>query len=208
MKKSCCICRSQNKICHTDIGYLCGKHYLQYKRHGKCTRTKYDPNEFIKENNIIKIYLYDKNGNKINEAIIDVDKYDLVKNYKWCIDCNGYVKNSGQEYLHRLIIGAKDLFVDHINGNKLDNRLSNLRLCTNSENVKNHVKLNKNNTSGIIGVRYRNDRHKWYAEIQCDNKVIRLGSFSKKEDAIKARINAEIVYFKEFKSKVLNNEIN
>ena len=208
MKKSCCICGSQNKICHTDIGYLCGKHYLQYKRHGKCTRTKYDSNEFIRENNIVKIYLYDKNGNKINEAVVDSDKYDLVKNYKWCVDHNGYVRNSNQEYLHRLIMNAENLFVDHINGNKLDNRLSNFRLCTNSENIKNHIKLNKNNTSGIVGVRYRKDRHKWYAEIQCDNKVIRLGSFSKKEDAIKARIDAEIIYFKEFKSKILNNEIN
>lgn len=171
-------------------------------------RTKYDPNEFIKEDNVIKIFLYDKNGNKINEAIIDVDKYDLVKNCKWCIDCNGYVKNSNQEYLHRLIMNAKDLFVDHINGNKLDNRLSNLRLCTNSENVKNHVKLNKNNTSGITGVWYNKKCHRWYAEIQCNNKSIRLGNFISKRDAIKARIDAEIIYFKEFKSKVLNNEIN
>lgn len=53
---------------------------------------------------------------------------------------------------------------------------------------------------GILGVRYRADRNKWYAEIQFNN----LGSYTEKEDAIKARLEAEIKYFGKYKSQVLN----
>lgn len=101
-------------------------------------------------------------------------------------------------------MGESDLFVDHINGNKLDNRKSNLRICCNADNLKNRVKLPSNNTSGILGVRYRADRNKWYAEIQFNKQKINLGSYTEKEDAIKARLEAEIKYFGKYKSQVLN----
>ena len=77
-----------------------------------------------------------------------------------------------------------------------------------SDNLKNRIKLPSSNTSGILGVRYRSDRGKWYAEIQVNNRKICLGSYTNKEDAIRARLEAEIKYFGEYKSKVLNNEIN
>ena len=205
----CSICGSTTKICNTEVGLLCGKHYLQYKRHGEIqSRTKYDPNEFVIEADLVRIFLYNKDGNKVAEALIDKDDYNLTKEYKWCLDKNGYVKNSKQEYLHRIITRETISYVDHINGNKLDNRKSNLRICSNADNLKNRVKLPSNNTSGILGVRYRADRSKWYAEIQVNNKRIRLGSYIDKEDAVRARLEAEIKYFEEYKSKVLNNEID
>lgn len=59
--KRCSVCGSTVKVCNAEIGLLCGKHYLQFKRHGKIPeRTKYDPNEFVTEGNITKIYLYKK----------------------------------------------------------------------------------------------------------------------------------------------------
>lgn len=207
--KRCSICGSTTKVCNTKIGLLCSKHYLQYKRYGKIkSRTKYDPNEFVIEKDLIRIFLYNKDGNKVAEAIVNKDDYNLIKEYKWCLDKNGYVKNSKQEYLHRIITRETILYVDHINGNKLDNRKSNLRVCSNADNLKNRVKLPSNNTSGILGVRYRSDRSKWYAEIQVNNKKMCLGSYIDKEDAIRARLEAEIKYFDEYKSKVLNNEID
>lgn len=63
-----------------------------------------------------------------------------------------------------------------------------------------------NNTSGVLGVRFRKDRNKWYAELQENNIKHNLGSYDTKEKAIKARLEAELQYFGEFKSKV--NEIN
>ena len=208
--KYCCVCNSSNKVCNTPIGLLCGKHYMQYRRYGKVlNRTKFDPNEIILESDMAKIVLYNKNGDKIAEALIDIEDIGKISSDKWCIDKNNYVKNSKQEYLHRVILGApKDMCVDHINGNTLDNRKNNLRICTNRENTSNRTKLGTNNTSGILGVRFDNRRNKWYADIQYKGKYIFLGYFNIKEDAIKARIDAEKLYFKEFKSKILNNEVN
>lgn len=59
--------------------------------------------------------------------------------------------------------------VDHINGNRADNRKSNLRICTNQENSMNRNK-NKNNTSGYKGVVYDKERKKWRARIQHNGK--------------------------------------
>lgn len=203
--RKCCICGSANKVCNSSIGLLCGKHYLQYKRYGKIqNRTKSDPNEIILKEDYAVIILYNNKSEPIAKSLIDIEDIDKIKNSKWCKDKNNYVKNSNQEYLHRIIMGESDLFIDHINGNKLDNRKSNLRICCNADNLKNRVKLPSNNTSGILGVRYRADRDKWYAEIQFNKQKINLGSYIKKEDAIKARLEAEIKYFGIYKSKTLN----
>lgn len=207
--KTCCICGNCNKTVNTDIGILCGKHYLQYIRYGKIKlRTKYDPNEIKEFSDYAVIYLYDRDSEVIAEALIDKEDIPKVINSKWCKDKNGYVKNSKQEYLHRILFNKTDLFIDHINGNKLDNRKENLRVCNNADNLKNRVRLPKNNTSGILGVRFREDRNKWYAEIQCNKEKIYLGSFTSLEDAVKARLNGELEFFGKYKSKILNNEIN
>lgn len=207
--KVCCICGNDNKTVNTDIGILCGKHYSQYIRYGKVKlRTKYDLNEIEEFSNHAIIYLYNKDGDIIAETLIDKEDIPKVINNKWCRDKNGYVKNSKQGYLHRILLGETNLFIDHINGNKLDNRKRNLRICNNADNLKNRVKLPKNNTSGILGVRFREDRNKWYTEIQCNKEKIYLGSFSSLEEAIKARLNGELKFFGKYKSKILNNEIN
>ena len=207
--KKCSVCGSTNKVCNTEIGLLCGKHYNQFKRHGKILeRTKYDPNEIKVLDEYAIIVLYDKDANPIAEALIDKTDIELVKNSKWCVDKNNYVKNSKQEYLHRVILNEQNLYVDHINGDTLDNRRDNLRICSNADNLKHRVNLPKNNTSGILGVRFREDRNKWYAELKANRVTHRLGSYVTKEEAIKARLEGELKYFGEYKSKVLNNEIN
>jgi len=67
--------------------------------------------------------------------------------------------------------------VDHINGNKSDNRIENLRLATRSENLLNRKKA-RDNTSGFIGVSFDKERSKWQAKIQIDGKLIFFGRFS------------------------------
>jgi hypothetical protein len=82
--------------------------------------------------------------------------------------------------------------VDHINGVRSDNRLSNLRSATRLENGRN-LPLRKSNASGVSGVsRFKND--KWRAHIKIQYRQIHLGVFDNKEDAITARRNAEIFY--------------
>ena len=83
--------------------------------------------------------------------------------------------------------------IDHINGDKSDNRLSNLREVTASENKKN-IKLPSDNKSGVIGVCRKSNSSRWQAYISIKGKQVRLGFFATKEEAIAARKAAEIQY--------------
>ena len=83
--------------------------------------------------------------------------------------------------------------IDHVDQNSLNNRLSNLRDVTHSENHKNQ-KMSKNNSSGVMGVHFDNKSQKWRAQIHVNGKSIHLGLFELKADAIAARRNAEVKY--------------
>lgn len=75
--------------------------------------------------------------------------------------------------------------VDHINGDGLDNRKSNLRICNGSQNRCNKGKP-KNNTSGYKGVTWHTPNKKWVAQIAVNGKHSYIGSFKTKEEAAKA----------------------
>lgn len=132
------------------------------------------------------------------EALLDDDDYKRLSKHKFFVRSNGYIGSKKLGLLHRLIMNAPTgKVVDHINGNPLDNRKSNLRLCSIQENVRN-CKLSKNNSSGVSGVSFRKQRNKYRAYIMVDRKQINLGHYSDVNLAIKARKNAEKKYFKEF----------
>ena len=108
---------------------------------------------------------------------------------------------SGKTYtIHRLIwiylygeIPPK-MQIDHINRTRDDNRLSNLRLVTRSQNFHNKT-ISRNNTSGVTGVHWHAVKKKWYAQIMINRKHVWLGYFKKKEEAIKARKEANKIIF-------------
>ena len=83
--------------------------------------------------------------------------------------------------------------IDHINGNKKDNRLENLRAVSSGENARNQ-KIPKNNTSGAIGVSFYKKGQYYQASIQINGKSKYLGVFKNKEEAIAARVAANIKY--------------
>ena len=83
--------------------------------------------------------------------------------------------------------------LDHINHDKLDNRWSNLRPVSRSKQMQN-TSLNKNNTSGVNGVSWCNQRKKWIATITVNRKQMNLGGFLVKRDAIAARKSADRKY--------------
>ena len=89
------------------------------------------------------------------------------------------------------------MVVDHISGDTLDNRKENLRICTPLDNGKNR-KVSIRNTSGFVGVQFRELTHRWEAMITTNGKRIRLGGFLDINDAIAARKAAEELYFGEF----------
>jgi hypothetical protein len=85
--------------------------------------------------------------------------------------------------------------VDHINGNKSDNRPHNLRECSRTENLRNRSKVGK---SGVVGVCRFNQNGKWRAYIKVNGKQKHLGYFEKKADAVAARNIAALEYYGEY----------
>lgn len=128
-------------------------------------------------------------------AIIDAVDVDRVSQYRWITQLHegdrayavGTV-NSRLVKMHRIITGAPDgLHVDHIDGNGLNNRRENLRLCKHSENAKNQ-RINSRNTSGYTGVvRHSRNEGKWIAKITADGVNYYVGTFDTAEEAARAR---------------------
>lgn len=103
-------------------------------------------------------------------------------------------------YTHRIVYALHHgedpypLQIDHINGDRRDNRPSNLRLATNTENLQNRRGLSSNNTSGYRGVYWSRAAKKWVASIRVNRKNHHLGCFIELEDAAAARKKAERVF--------------
>lgn len=100
--------------------------------------------------------------------------------------------------MHRVIIGAQpNQLVDHINRNKLDNRCSNLRIVTNSQNVINSS-ARANNSSGYKGVTWHKKNGKWQASVMVNYKRHHLGQFTNVVDAARVYNDACRKYFGDF----------
>jgi len=149
--------------------------------------------------NHIKIFL--SNCNKF--TLIDKEDYEKVKDYTWSLNNLFYVRARDKDRniitLHRLIMGfPKNMLVDHRDHNTLNNKKQNLRICTQQQNLMNS-KIPINNSSGHKGVSWCERLKRWRAYIKLDKKQIYLGSYNDKQDAIKAREEAEIKYFGEYR---------
>ena len=156
----------------------------------------------------MEIILYDSKNNEKARAKIDSDCISLVIGVKWYQRPDGYVATNnyhgnGYTYLHAVILGKlsdKSVYVDHKDGNRLNNMRSNLRLATPSQNGMNK-RIRSNNTSGRVGVHWSKDNEKWCAMIGVCGKHINLVYFDTLEEATACRENAETTYFGEFKAK-------
>jgi hypothetical protein len=116
-----------------------------------------------------------------------------------------YVKIAGRIYkCHRIAmlfhLGRWPSIVDHINGDRLDNRIANLREVTQSQNRMNAA-VRRDSESGLCGVKWKKSAAKWRAEIKVAGKAKHLGYFDSKDDAIAARKTAEVDLFGEYARK-------
>lgn len=129
------------------------------------------------------------------EAIVDDEDFDLVSRFKWAVGTN----KSGNYYavtsqrtppkftrMHRLILGLRSIppWVDHKDGNGLNNRRDNLRIATPTQNSGNRKPQKTKHGHGFKGIFLR--RKKWQASIFHDGRRIRLGMFLTPELAARA----------------------
>lgn len=108
--------------------------------------------------------------------------YANVNSRKDCVRAARF-HNRKTIYLARVVMNAPDgKNVDHINGDTLDNRKSNLRLCSRHENSFNR-KMNKNNKAGYKGAYWDKRKNKWKCCVRFEGKAINVGYFDNKKDA-------------------------
>jgi len=136
-------------------------------------------------------------------ALVDDDMFDYLMQWKWSYRHGYAYRKKGMPsrdniHMHRVIMNTPDgMQTDHINGDGLDNRRANLRICTDVENKRNKG-LISSNTSGYKGVSWNAPRKQYQAYIKVNNKVIFLGRYPEPESAGHAYDEAAKKYFGEF----------
>jgi len=127
-------------------------------------------------------------------AIVDADDYHRLVNYEWRCSMDGdsfyAFRRQGRKarkiLMHRQIMRApKGLVVDHIDRNGLNNRKSNLRLCTPAQNARNRGP-NRNSSSRYKGVSWKKDCNKWYVRIKYEGRSVYLGRYDDETEAATA----------------------
>jgi hypothetical protein len=139
-------------------------------------------------------------------VLVDADLLDRVVRYKWFLSRQGYAVANlttaegkrASVSMHRVLVHPPHgLEVDHANGNKLDNRLCNLRVATRTQNNAN-ARTRKHSKSGIKGVRFHKLNKRWQARIRCAGKQLHLGYFDTPQMAAEAYSRAASSLFGEF----------
>lgn len=144
-------------------------------------------------------------GGKV--ALVDDEDHQFLSERKWRFkrgyaSRNQYMEGGRQSeiFMHRLVLGLPKGFpldVDHIDGNRLNNQKSNLRICTRAQNAQNR-KIHKNKLSGYKGVCWDKKKGNWVAQLVFQRKRVYYGRFDSPEDAYKAYCDAAIKWHGEF----------
>lgn len=193
----CEFCKASNKEgykiywCDKAQKFLCPKHRSQYNRLGKfLARTKRDRNEYVLHENYAEIVFRDNHGSIIATGLIDIDDVSRCSPYKWFLTefmgNTRYIKaivNNTNIGLHRFVLNAKNGdIVDHINRDGTDNRKSNLRIVSASENSVNSKTRSATKEKNIY---FKNN--KYQVQITRNYHKIYCETFHSLEEAIVAR---------------------
>ena len=155
-------------------------------------------------------------GKLLKYATVDDADFAWLNQWRWTLDTNGYVVRNSQSrnyskvkrlYMHRIITDTPSgMVTDHINGNQIDNRRSNLRVCEQKVNSRNKNRLNKNNTTGFMGVIIdrRQSGRPYIARIMIDGKTKSCGGF---RTAIEAAERYNKVALKHFGKHAFQNKV-
>jgi hypothetical protein len=135
------------------------------------------------------------------EVIVDDEDFESLNQFKWYSQ-----KGQGNHYyaarcekrktilMHRVLLNPENFYVDHINGNTLDNRKCNLRIVTNAQNIMNSKKCDKKVSSKYKGVHWHNQSQKFRVKITLNKKEIHLGYYNNEIDGAKAYNEAALKY--------------
>lgn len=151
-----------------------------------------------------------------------MDKFDfqhLSQSFTYCQDTGVLIRNSNGNHMngtdaygyiqlgykkkmykaHRVIWAIVNGefpkgYIDHINGNRTDNRIKNLRVVTHQQNIHNQQKINKKNKSGYTGVCWNKKSAKWQSCISVNRKTIYLGVFEDPKVAHQVYLKAKRIY--------------
>lgn len=157
--------------------------------------------------NVSKNSFYEKDGYMVcvsrqgDEILFDKEDYPMIETRTW--STNGRYPlakfNNKSVNLHTVLMNTpKDMCVDHINGNRLDNRRINLRICSNSQNHFNRqVSFGQSSFKGVSRTR-KNKTNPWRATIKKDGKTITIGTYKTEEEAAIAYDQMALMLFGDY----------
>jgi hypothetical protein len=135
-------------------------------------------------------------------ALVDADDYDELSKHAWHIQSSGYAQTDIRDgdgrkrkpLMHRLILSPPvGLVVDHYDGNKLNNRRSNLRIVTQGVNIFHAHRARRDNQAGAVGINVEDGRFR--ARIKHNGTAHHIGYFDDIHDAVGARLKAEVKFY-------------
>jgi len=134
-------------------------------------------------------------GNNGDVALVDDDIHHLLEEFTWHLTCYGYAATGTRIFMHQLILGIKKgQMCDHIDRNKINNQVHNLRFVIGAQNKRNAIKYMRGDgtqmTSKYKGVSWSRTHNKWRAQIVVQGKATYLGLFLNEEEAARAYDNA------------------
>lgn len=191
---------------------FCGKYFkkdswgIRHSKHHYCSKecavqAKRKLNTFFKAGKFYIMEVRKPNTDKMLAVLIDEQSKSKIENSYWGATYsddieNYYIHTRIQDqqkryhkiFLHRLLTNCPTgLTVDHINHNTLDNRLRNLKVCTQAENNYNKPFLQSNNKTGYRGISFYNRDCLYVVRLRIDKKDIVIGRFKTLEQAVETK---------------------
>ena len=185
--------------------YLCSKHSNQFRTYGRFldnnSQSRKDTNKYEVCGDFTKVFTYDKRGNIQETFLIDTEDLDKVLEHKWrtCYKKNKpYIVTGNNRqypitYLARYLLDyTEELEIDHIDGNVLNNKKSNLRIADRKIQCGN-LAPKRTNKLGVRGVSFDKRSGNYVVDFSYDKKRMYLKQFKDVNEAVYARYMLELI---------------